>query len=575
MSKNIYICFREAVPASAEKQIYDICKRLEPENITPAKPKIFINDNIAYGVMNPTKILLEEGNSLLMGLLFNNDEKWHVPLEDFPDGSYALFRDGKDYCEIVSDPVASRTIWYYKDEKIFVASTSQRAIIMLVGSFEFDERIIPWMLSTGTLGPDFSWDKRIKRLPSDSSVVLDKNKWTFTSRVNPVLFKTVPRTNEAHGKLLFESIKTTFQEIKLDLPNWALPLSGGYDSRGILCFLHYTTPGIGKLRTITWGLKTSQSIKNNDAYIAKKLAENFNMPHKYYHTDLSDEPLQKTINRFLYLGEGRTDNLKGYMDGFRLWKTIFEEGIEGIIRGDEGFGCRHYTSAKIARINQACALCTDFSNLKNYKDFGFPSQELPQQLMKTKAETLDAWKDRIFHEHDLPTEFSALSDLKLSYVEVINPLLSKRILEQVRQLPDHLRTDKRLFKKIVVSFCPDIKFAVSTATDSSINILKQQQFVKMLKEQLSDDEARKIFPDNFLKLVIKEMKSEDLDRKPNGNSVSLFTLLKNLIPQVIRESLRNRAILPTMDDNLVAFRVMLISKMNSILNEDSLHLKIV
>lgn len=110
----------------------------------------------------------------------------------------------------------------------------------------------------------------------------------------------------------------------------------------------------------------------------------------------------------------------------------------------------------------------------------------------------------------------------------------------MRQLPDHLRTEKRLFKKNVVSLCPDIEFAISTATDSPINILKQKQFVKMLKDELSETEARKIFPENFLKLVIQGIKSEDQIRKPNINSVSPLAHIKNIIPQFIRESLRNK-----------------------------------
>ena len=158
------------------------------------------------------------------------------------------------------------------------------------------------------------------------------------------------------------------------------------------------------------------------------------MNHKYYHSDLSEEPVNNIINRFIRLGEGRIDHLSGYMDGFRMWKTLFEDKIHGILRGDEGFGWNQVSSALTVRLTIGCGLCSDFSNLKDYTKYGFASQELPQHLNQNKWETLNAWRDRLYHEYRLPTILSALSDLKFAYVEQINPLLSKIILQQVRQL---------------------------------------------------------------------------------------------------------------------------------------------
>ncbi|MCX6262899.1 MAG: hypothetical protein NTY95_19025 [Bacteroidia bacterium] len=328
MAKNIYICSREKLPFSVGEQLLKICKNLAPDNITPAEPMVLVNGDIAFGVMNPSKTLLVSGNSLLMGQIFDKGEKWDVPLQEFPDGSYALFRDGKEYCEIVADPVGSRSIWYYFDDNVLIASTSQRAIVMFLGSFEFNENVIPWMLSTGTLGPAFSWDKRIKCVPVDSSVILDKKNWSISTKSNPIEFTVLKKSDEQHEKLLKESLRTTFKTLNLDYSNWVLPLSGGYDSRGILCLLLDASPNSNRLRTITWGLKSSLDIKRNDAMVASELASKLNVPNKYYANDLSEEPIEKIINRFVLLGEGRIDLLSDYMDGFKMWKTIFEDGIK-------------------------------------------------------------------------------------------------------------------------------------------------------------------------------------------------------------------------------------------------------
>ena len=566
MSKSIYICSRTAISGSVGKLLNTICKRLSPDNITPKEPVIAVKNDIAYGIMNPTKTILINNASLLLGQLFNKREGWDVPLHDFPDGSFALFRDGEEYCEIVSDPVASRTIWYYFDDYMLIASTSQRAIVMYLGSLDFDDRVFPWLLSTGSLGPTFSWDRRIRRIPADSSVILDKKKWTISRKSNPIEFNTVNRPDDQHEKVLLETLKTAFKTLRIDYSSWALPLSGGYDSRMILCLLLDSDPGARHLKTITWGLKSSQDIKGNDAYVARELANKFNVYHKYYDNDLSEEPIESIINRFIILGEGRIDHLSDYMDGFRTWKNLFEDGIEGTIRGDEAFGVRKIYIAKRNYLGNN--LCSDFSNLKRYKKYGLSPQKEPTYFKRRKGETLSKWQDRLYQEYRLPAIQAALADLKLSYGEQISPFLSKRVLEQARKLPDHLRANKVLFKKIVTSFSPEIDIAENASSASPSEILKQKQIVDLFKKELSTGNAKKLFNPKFLDFIIKGMKSKDqIETHKNKSPSSTFSSGK-IVTRILKDIVRSKVILPSVDKNILAFRVYIIIRMYSILNED-------
>jgi hypothetical protein len=568
MAKNIYICSRRNLPESVENRLHEICKKLAPDNITVARSRVVVTEHIAYGIMNPTKTLLESGNSLLMGQIFGNNEKWAEPLTAFPDGSYALFRDGGKYCELVTDALATRTIWYYLDENLFIGSTSQRAIVMFLGTFEFDERVVPWVLSTGTLGPVFSWDKRIKHLPADSSVVLDKDEWRLSLTSNSIGFSVSKRTGQQYETQLRDALETTFKSLKLDFSYWALPLSGGYDSRAILCFLKKTGWDIAPLKTVTWGLQSSAGVKGSDAYVARELAKKLNVKHKYYHTDLSDEPVDNIINRFILLGEGRIDHLPGYMDGFKIWKTLFEDQIQGVIRGDEVFGWLSVSSPLTVRILLNCCLCSDFSNLKDYRKYGFPSQELPQYLQQRKEETLEVWRDRLYQEYRLPTMLSALADLKFGYVEQISPFLSKVILQVVRQLPDHLRTNKALFSRIASSISPDVDYAVTDSTATPKDLLRQKQVVAIIKDELSSNFAKTIFPGEFLDFIQKGIKSQDQKKSFGLNPSSLKASVTRVLPRFVKNAIRDKISLPAVDPNMLAFRLFLVSKMNKILKED-------
>jgi hypothetical protein len=570
MAKCIYVCSREKLHTSVGNQLSDICKSISPDNLIISGPKIVTGGNFAYGIMNPNSTISEINSSLMLGQVLNKEADWHTPLQDFPDGSYAIFRNGEQYFEIVTDPVASRTIWYFMDEGMFVASTSQRAIIMYLGSFEFNEEIIPWMLSTGNLGPLNSWDKRIKMVPPDSSVILDKVSWTLSYRSNPIEFIQNKLTDEQHEIQLREALEATFKSLSLDYTKWVIPLSGGYDSRGIVCSLIKAEQKEERLRTITWGLKSALKVKDNDAYVAKELAYKLNISNKYYTNDPSTEPADEIINRFLMVGEGRIGNISQYLDGFRMWATIYKDGIEGIIRGDEGFGCNPYSSELAVRINQSCSLCTDFSNLKDYRKYGFPEQKLPADLIRKKHETLSQWCDRLFHQYTLSTEFPALSDLKLSYVEVINPLLSRKILQKVRQLPDHLRTGKALFKKIVTSLSPEINYAKSATSSSLAEILKQGNIVKIMRSDLSSELAQKLFSDEFLDFVLKGLSTKEKKDSPEFQSSLPTSLIGRIVPRFIKEALRKMIISPRVDGNVLAFRVLLIIRMNRMLYSDKM-----
>jgi hypothetical protein len=247
---------------------------------------------------------------------------------------------------------------------------------------------------------------------------------------------------------------------------------------------------------------------------------------------------------------------------------VFGDGIEGIIRGDEGFGWEQVSNEISVRSSIGCNLCADFSNLKDYKKYGFSSQEMPQHLHRSRGETLATWRDRLYHEFRIPIILAALSDLKLSYLEQINPLLSRVILLQVRRLPDNLRTGKALFKKIVVSKSPKIDFAASSAVASLGEIVRQKEIANFLKNELSSVETKKLFPSDFLKFVLDGMRSGSDEKKLKANSSSIKSRIKKHLPYFLKAALKKVAP-KKLDHNILAFRVFVITSMNRILNESS------
>lgn len=568
MSKIIYICFRDPSKSnfSVKRKLETIIERITPDNIIPRPSKIVIEGNVVYGIANPSSSIEERGSSVLLGIPFGDHEKWWEPGQQIPDGSFSIFRSNDNETEIITDVAGSRSVWYYHDDEVFIASSSQRAIIMVLGNFELNRQVFPWMLSTGSLGPSLSWDRRIKLLTPDTSIILNHDNWLCNISTNVLRFIPDNISDKEHEERLMFSLTNTFKSLNLDLSKWTLPLSGGYDSRSILSMFHLIGANIKNLTAVTWGLKEAINQPGNDALVAKKLVDYYKIDHKYYHSDSSDEPIEDIFKRYLICGEGRIDHIGGYMDGFTIWKQMFLENIEGIIRGDVSFSSKGADTPQDIRKLQGFPVCADFANLKGYQTLGFVEQELPQGLERQENESLEVFRDRLFIEFRIPIILAALNDLKLPYVEVINPLLSRQLVTQTKHMPDHLRSNKSLFKKIVETIGPDIEFASIGANAHARYFLKSEEAVKLFRSELNSENCKSILPDKFIHYLLQKLAVTEgySHKKP---SFKIF-LLKYL-PKWFRGKAKSLNTLRTIDINILAFRAFIICKMNRVMEEDA------
>ena len=284
-------------------------------------------------MFNPADPAAMHDCSAYVGWLDNGQESWWRPGSACPQRVVRACCARTPTVEALADYAASRTIWIAQTDEIFVASTSQRAIPYFLGSLEPNPTAQAWMLSAGTLGPS----------PGGTG---ERARWVRTARrgwtVLAGSFRSAshgavpvdPSPDDVHAARLREALESTLGNLRLDHCRWILPLSGGFDSRAILLMMNERRG----LRTVTWGRKEALGLPGNDAYVAPRVAAALGVEHQYYETDLSDEPVEKLFDRYLVAGDGRTGGFLAYMDGFRTWRTFFESGIRGVIRGDHGFG---------------------------------------------------------------------------------------------------------------------------------------------------------------------------------------------------------------------------------------------
>jgi len=192
---------------------------------------------------------------------------------------------------------------------------------------------------------------------------------------------------------------------------------------------------------------------------------------------------------------------------------------------------------------------------------------MPDQFLIQKNESFEVWRDRLYHEYRIPVILAALNDIKAPYVEIINPLLSRQIINTVRKLPDHLRTNKKIFKSIVCSVSPNISFAKNSAVSSPKNILKSKQATEFLKKELLSSYVESILPSKFIEYVLDQLEKSDNSKKYT-KAKKLKDLMRIHAPIWLAKKIPNIVKKPEMDFNLLAFRAYMICQMNKTLTED-------
>lgn len=564
MAKIIYCCVRNpSAAALLEPGIRRACRALSPDNIPGPALQAFESGGIIWSTCGPISTAPRHQASVLLGSLYESAPMtWWLPKSPLPDGTYALFRANDELVEVATDTVGTRSVWYYLDDELFLAATSQRAIAMVRGVFDPNPEVIPWILSSGSLGPEQGWCKGVRRLAPDSVATLDRREWRLAVRSESVAFDPATPVPAAEQSLL-DAMEDTIAAADMDPRRWAVPLSGGYDSRALLLLMHRrlapeATPGDQSdrvLNTITWGAAWAQSQRGNDARVARTLADRTHTNHRYFEVDASPEPAERILDRFVRNGEGCIDHLAGYLDGFVVWRQLHDEGVEGVIRGDEGFGWGAMKTPDEVRKRVGLRLCADYADFAPLEREGMVWQQLPPHLEQRPGETNATWRDRLYHQFRIPVVLSALSDLKLGYVEQSCPLLSRRIVHAVRRLGDDDRTNKSAFRRVVRRLCPSVPIASKAAVRAPRHILASRPFAEVLLDSLASSDVKRLFPATFVQPL--------RDRLGRRHGIRHF----RWIVEKVNRSGRNG--LPHIDPAILAFRVHIVAQMHAMLNRDA------
>jgi len=565
VSNLIFACWRRKEDALGRAALQRIAERIAQVNPHRQESQIMEGRQHSFCLSSPAGSARISEKSIYVGAFAEAPRGWEDPGSAIPDGTFALVRVDEERVELCSDFAGSRTLWYVLTETHFFASTSQRAIVCLLSGFEVNRSAIGWFVSSGTLGLMDSWDKRLRRLPANGRLMLDRWKWEATLQAPAPEFRPRAMKLDQCEVELTGILRSAVQSFDFQSDRWVLPLSGGLDSRCILAAMHES--GLNP-RTVTWGLSSSITQPGNDAYIARQLAMHYGLQHDYLLTEGREEPPMEVVDRFLAASGGTTDQLPGYLDGLRLWVSLAARNTAGIIRGDAGFNGEPVRSVQQARTSSTMVMLSDFLDEATAEMIADGRQSIPEGLLPAQGESLACYRDRVYHTFGIPVNLASLNDVKAPFVEIVSPLLSRKVLDFIREMPDAARDDRCVYAKLVKEMGPPIPFATMQADDNSGDYLWSASYVRWLMSELESSFALRHFPASFLRTLGIEIHQ---GRSALLSSRSFRSTVKRIIPSSWISATRMRlGKLPEVPGTRrVALRVALICRMIRMLEEDA------
>lgn len=570
MSKIVLICKRD----SGEKPVSDyflssLSERLCPDNIIAYPACIREDSGVYLCIYNPIPSLIIEGTSVCTGHMIESSDNWWKPSAPLPDGSYAMFRSDNSMIELATDITASRTIWYIQTDSLFIASTSLRAIVSVLRSFELNNSAMVWFIASGDLGLENSWDRRIKFLKPDSRLQLDRKTWKATIAEGEVRFHRTNQTDNHYKLELREALDYSVKGLSLDFSKWGLLLSGGIDSRSILMRLCDRA----KLKCFIFEKPSSFSDSNSDSRIARRVAEYYGLEYQYFKLEPNYQELEQVLDRFVFTGECRTDNITHYLDGMNMWKILFESGVYGVLKGDEVFGDPLESLGKNRPWpRQAGHLLENYGNLHEFYGLlknRFCEQQYPVYLNRRGGESLIMWRNRLTQEFQAPVDYPAWNEPRVSYVEMIYPLLSRKIVNIVRTMPDSCRVNKGLFVKIVKEDSPPIPFYRDKGRHEILGeyLFRRSEYTDILFDTLGSKYYRDIFSSAIIDHVLDGLRLEL--KGSNPEEVYLRQKVKQILPGYVLNLLRKSVFKLNLSYSALAFRIYLAGKAIQMFSADA------
>jgi hypothetical protein len=248
-----------------------------------------------------------------------------------------------------------------------------------------------------------------------------------------------------------------------------LMLSGGWDSRGILAYLH----SLGRLpRTaVAWG--KTRDVPFSDPFLASQLAKQFAIPLKFVSYD-SDQFVGNAAT-WCYLSELANDNTGWYAEGASTLARHYRTDADFTLVGDEAWGWHGHPRTNLDAVNatlpaspSAAVLACLASGVRDECRARYEGDVAAVLAACESSHPADR-RDFLYLHGRVARFIFALGYYKELATEVRRPFLLGNVLDVLAEVPAGFRAEKNLYISMIGRFFPSVASVPPRSADSLPN----------------------------------------------------------------------------------------------------------
>jgi Asparagine synthase len=249
------------------------------------------------------------------------------------------------------------------------------------------------------------------------------------------------------------------------LSDTIIPLSGGWDSRGLAAFAATVAKRDGRrIRTVTWGVPGGEQVPDTDPSVAREVATFLDTDHVYM-----PRPTSSWVDDFEHmftLLDGLTDDCVFHPNEHALLRHLHDElGASHIFSGNHMFGPAGEAASDteamarigLAHLTEYEPLWDLFSKQHVGALRGLSEDYAAQALAGCTMKDFNNRKDYLHYSQRLQSYTMHSAHYKQCAIGVHNPWLDRSIMDFMTRVPPALRVKKQVYKRAMQSVFPELE----------------------------------------------------------------------------------------------------------------------
>lgn len=374
-----------------------------------------------------------------------------IPAEDY-DGAFVVVvvDRRRRRVTVTNDRIGALPVYFARNGRAFAFGPEAKSVVAAAGlTPRLDQDGVASFIIFGYCMGDASMFAGVRHLDPASTLTINVDSlehqsaryWNLRFQASPALGRRADAEN-THYEVLLASQRL----ILCDNPaSFEVLLSGGLDSRGVIALSKVL--GRPPAVAFTWGARDPQL--NTDAFLARRVAEYFQVPHRYLTYESGD--FVSNAHDWTYISELANDNVGWYSEGQPTLARVYRSGATFAIAGDVAWDSGGYAFNEMQMRRGVLPPGLPLPLVASLRparvdDYQRVYDATIQRVLATcQNDDLTDRKEYLYLNGRMARYVLSLGYYREHAIEVRRPFLTKAALEMFASMPQKYRVEKNVY----------------------------------------------------------------------------------------------------------------------------------